>query len=420
MIALAVGPRVPDKDQRAHCVVNVHLRGPFGLSLNCDSPEFMRLALAPQHLFDPQNERQSRPGLIAAAALLVIPLMPLSSAAQWFSAASQREDIDPQRVENALAAYPPAFVAYVLLNIAVLLAAFYFFERAAVPDSLRDAYAGLVVLATGLLLIGNGVVKVFAWSPHTQMFNILVPVLGVYLALRAGASQPSRSFVIWMALATGFGITAYALFVVLVPCFVLPLVWRCLRDPRERARKRLVDAVIFCTLAAAPFTLWYVLVLVKTGSFYQHEIAQGQLTWMGDAYAADGVGGVIGGLLLNLTTLGRMALVQALALGATAAWVLAYAACRGGLSELAARSAAPLAAGVLVTVLIAGFYASTGLMAPRLAYALLPSLLVVTAVAAVAVATRLAPSDRRVFVSGCFAIAAVQIGMMIHEYPPLW
>ena len=47
MFALLIGPRLPDDQQATQCVVNVHLPGPFGIGLNCDSPEFMRLAHEP-------------------------------------------------------------------------------------------------------------------------------------------------------------------------------------------------------------------------------------------------------------------------------------------------------------------------------------------------------------------------------------
>ena len=71
MLSLLVGPRVPDDEQRTHCVDNIKIGGPFGISLNCDSSEFMLLANNPELLLEKDNIRQSRPGLIYVAALLV-------------------------------------------------------------------------------------------------------------------------------------------------------------------------------------------------------------------------------------------------------------------------------------------------------------------------------------------------------------
>jgi hypothetical protein len=74
MGALLIGPRVADQDQQSSCVGNIALLGPFGFSLNCDSPQFMALARDPSALLEPKNARQARPGLILAAALIQAPL----------------------------------------------------------------------------------------------------------------------------------------------------------------------------------------------------------------------------------------------------------------------------------------------------------------------------------------------------------
>src|SRR5664280_1010913 len=103
MFALLIGPRLPDDQQATQCVVNVHLPGPFGIGLNCDSPEFMRLAHEPSALLEPFNTRQSRPGLIGAAATLAWALSPLTSLADKLGITASRPDIDPQRIANALA-----------------------------------------------------------------------------------------------------------------------------------------------------------------------------------------------------------------------------------------------------------------------------------------------------------------------------
>jgi len=419
MLALLIGPRIPDAEQTANFVYNVHLPGPFGLSLNSDSREFLQLASEPAHLFDPGNVRQSRPGLIFAAAILSWPLLPLSPAARWFGVTAQHTDIDPERISSVLASYPPAFVAYVLLNVAILMAAFYYYRRVVEPGGARSLEVAIIMVSVGLLLIANDVVKVFLWSPHTQMFNILVPILGVYIALRAGASDPPpRRFAIGMGLATGLGVTAYAFFAVLVPCFVVPSMLRCIVGPRARVRARLIDAVLFSVLAAVPFVAWYVLVRTITGSFYQVEIAT-QVVWMEQAYSERGIAGVITGILGNLGTLGAMAAEQSLALCATIILITLVAAFHAG-SRSALRGLPPvLAAAVFVSVLVAGFYASVGNMSLRLAYPILPPLIVATGFAANAIAETLAPTWKRILAFGCLAITIVQIVAMILKFPPL-
>ena len=45
-----IGPRVPAERQLGACVTNINLPGPFGIGLNCDSPELMWLAREPSGL----------------------------------------------------------------------------------------------------------------------------------------------------------------------------------------------------------------------------------------------------------------------------------------------------------------------------------------------------------------------------------
>src|SRR5262249_13048749 len=98
-----IGPPIPDDQQTAKCVINVRLRGPFGLSLNCDSPEFLRLATNPTGLLEWHNVRQARPGLIFAAAVVALPLAPLRTVAAhlWVQAGSRR--VGPPQAPSWLA-----------------------------------------------------------------------------------------------------------------------------------------------------------------------------------------------------------------------------------------------------------------------------------------------------------------------------
>jgi len=187
MFALLIGPRVPDDQQAKHCVVNIHLPGPFGIGLNCDSPEFMRLASEPSALLEPRNTRQSRPGMIAAAATVAWALSPLTTLADKLGVRAGRADIDPQRISTALARDIPAFFAYIILNVLLVLMTFYFFRLICAPWLDNSALAIVVLTSVGFLLVTNDVVKAFVWTPHTQMFNLLVPVFALYASMCANA-----------------------------------------------------------------------------------------------------------------------------------------------------------------------------------------------------------------------------------------
>lgn len=221
MTGFLIGPRVPAKDQEDNCVANVNLPGPFGFGLNCDSPELIWLAREPSGLLTKNSYRQSRPGLIIAAAILQVPL----SLVVPFGAPPQKIGWgDVEGINKLFKNNLPTYLAYVLLNIGILIASFFILRRVMEREHDRRAIhsaSALLIVSTGLLLVANDVTKAFVWSPHMQMFNILVPVLCFYVTLRllrGGLSD--RSFVLGIGLKVGLGLTAYAFFVVVTACAI--------------------------------------------------------------------------------------------------------------------------------------------------------------------------------------------------------
>jgi hypothetical protein len=418
LLALLVGPRIADSEQTANCVVNVRLPGPFGISLNCDSPEYLRLATEPSALFEPKNTRQSRPGLILVAALVALPLQPLSGLAERLGLAASRSNIDPQRITNALASFPPAFAAYMLLNVTILLLAFLCFRHISGCPRRLDFATGLIVVSIGLLLVSNRVLKEFAWSPSTQMFNILVPLVAIYVALRTWSPEPPpRMFVVAAGLITGFGMTAYAVFVILIPCFVLPMLIRSLLWHRGQMRVRLTEAVLFTVLSLAPFAIWYFLVRSVTGDFYHHDI-KGKALWIGQVLSQEGVIATARRMIEHMRLLAGLAAWQSIGVAAALVWVLAVTVER--LRSLAVlRPALPvIVIAIMVGALHLGFYASFGHLASRLAYSVVPPIIAITGTLACLAAPQLSPYARRVLALGLVLIAIVQIVAMIMAKPP--
>src|SRR5262249_55062909 len=133
---------------------------------------------------------------------------------------AKRSDIDPSRIGNALAEQFPGYAAYAILNFLILCATFYCLLQIVQNDANDRASALHIVLASlGLLVVANDVTKAFFWSPHTQMFNVFIPVFGLYMFSRAldGALDDSR-FAIATGLTTGLGLSAYLTFIVVILC----------------------------------------------------------------------------------------------------------------------------------------------------------------------------------------------------------
>ena len=415
MLGLFVGPRIADDQQVKHCVVNVHLPGPFGISLNCDSPEFMRLAQHPDALLEPLNTRQSRPGLIAAAALLSWALSPLQSLADTLGIRARRHDIAPQRIANALAEDIPAYVAYIILNFATILAAFYLLRRICAPWS-DDGTAALVILtAVGFLLTTNDVVKTFMWSPHTELFNILVPVFALYASMRANAGALlEHRFAIWIGIITGLGGTAYPLFVIVLPCVaVCGLLFAATDGTRKTWIGSAVNFILLSVLSLAPEALWAGFVLLKTGAFYQHEMVRyNEVTWMLDAWHRSA--GTLAAIWWDkFEHLLQFAALQAIPLLTVLLVVAALTIKKRSADHDASRSLWSLVlTALLVDAVTAVFYTCVGLIVPRLAYALIPALIVVAAATALLVAMH----DRRrrkILAYCCVGVALIAVSATV-------
>ena len=393
----------------------------------------MWLARDPSGLLFHPNSRQSRPGLILLASLIQAPLS-LIVTPDGPPVPVYQGLYNPLAVARSFTRDQPAYLAYILLNIVILLASFHalraVFERH-VP--IRNGATMVIVVATGLLLIANDVTKAFFWSPHTQMFNILVPVLAVYATQRVIAEQRiARGFALGMGALVGLGMTAYPFFVVIVACMLLPAIVYLVRaasatarngdlrrdlkhEPKHDLGRDLASLAILLTLSAVPSALWYFAVQMTTGRFFSAELDLRPVVWMKDALE-QGVGTLLAQWFDYLHQFLVLAAPQAFALAAIVVLLIATVVgvvmrCRVAPMNLW-NAIAMIGIGLYVSCAVLGFYTCVGWVADRLAYPAIPPLLVAAGVVAVLIAQRLPASSRTVF-AGVYLLVAV--GQMIYE-----
>lgn len=412
MLGLLIGPRVADKDQIEYCVVNVDLPGPFGISLNCDSPEFMRLANTPSALLEPNNTRTSRPTMILAASGLAAVIAPLVPSPGMVGVAASRKDIDPSRAASAMRTMGPAYVAYLILNVAILCGAFLVMRHmmvgAAGPVArpFADANLAMVVTGFGLLLISNDVVKAFVWSPHTQLFNVLVPVLCIWALWMSWQSRlVERWYAVPMALGIGFGVAAYATFFVCLACMLAPWVVRqWLTGFPYGAGRIVLRTTVVAAATLLPYLAWYLFVKGTTGSFYVHEAKFNQVIWIADAWRS-GPTTVVLAWFSNMLALASMALPQLASTAVAMAWTI-FMLGRGKYgvlpSWLASRQG--IVSCAVVAALFVAFYATVGFIRPRLAFGIVPPFVVATGIFAVAAIRKISVQDGRTLGMGYVAI----------------
>jgi hypothetical protein len=425
MAGFLVGPRVPDDQQEVHCVVNVRVAGPWGVSLNCDSSYYMSLARDPSMLLAPRSVRQNRPGMVLAAATLAMPLSLLSDLAvlpRTLGVTVGRADMDPQRVNQALSHHFPQYAAYIALNVMLLLLSFHCFRRVCGRDGVgSDTATTMVVVSVGVLLVANDVTKAFVWSPHNQMLNIFVPVAAVAATLRSwSGGLLNRRFAAGAGLLSGFGYTAYQLFAIIPVCVIIAGLLHAGRPQCSDARSRAgINIALLLGLGVAPFALWYLFVRMATGEFYDHELSSGLGVWMINAWAHGGVAALLGGWAQHGAAMVKLAAWQAIPIGAVMAVLLMAAITQREIVCAALGPLVPVAmAGLFVSAVVVAFYASAGYTPARLAFAAIPPLIVVAGAIAVAVVQRLEAIHRRMLACGCAMIAALQVIYVIVKDGP--
>jgi hypothetical protein len=419
MTGFLIGPRLPAEYQEPACVGNVHLPGPFGFELNCDSPEFMWLARQPSGLLAKNSPRQARPGLIIAAAILQAPL----SLVVGYGGPPQPIGPGTHDTAGIISAFEnnlPAYLAYVLLNVGILLASFFVLRRVIEREDDRrsiDRASSLTVLSTGFLLVANDVTKAFVWSPHTQLFNIFVPVLALYVTLkllRGGLFD--RYFVLGSGLVVGLGMITYPLFIVVTACAIPPAIMATIKE-RTRRGRAIAHLAALIALSAVPSLLWYAYVRTTTGAFFQFEMAQGEVVWMTKALAT-GIEPFLGQWFGNLWRLLGFTTPQAIPLAALIAWLAIFAQRHRAALRGANEIWAILAAALYVSITVLCFYTCVGWIVDRLAYPPIPPLIAAAGAVALVFSRQLPAAQRRELAAGFVIIALAQMVFVIFKDGP--
>jgi hypothetical protein len=262
-LLLMSGPMPPPGED--HCVFVVDLGARFHHYLNCDAPEFLALARDPHLVLGPNPIRQSRPLSITVPHLLAAGLR----AAGWFT------DSDPYLP------LAPEYLSYAAINLATLFAALVAYTRVVE----RVGGAPGVELVFGAVILGvNELTKPFLLNPHTQMFNVFVPLLSVLLTMRLSdrgkALSPMAAAVIGLLLGVGtlwygsFAVAALCASVVQLAIFRAPMV-----------------AIILGMATLVPYASWAGYVILAVGTFYNHEATSfRQFVWIADCARAGAEG----------------------------------------------------------------------------------------------------------------------------------
>ena len=153
---------------------------PFGglsVLINCDSAVFMKDADSPTRLFDGTSDYQDRP----AHAFLISTILKLYR----FLNLPDKE-FNVTGLSGSQYSYSAiSYILFVGFNLLVLTLAIYLitsmFNRIKLRETASSKNLTLVTLLAVGILSANELTKTFFWTPHSQMFNLLLPAAACYL-----------------------------------------------------------------------------------------------------------------------------------------------------------------------------------------------------------------------------------------------
>lgn len=147
----------------------------FNVHIDCDAQYFLLDSQNPMRIINDQSPIQDRPlhafivyVITKFLELFGIPASPISYSG---------EDGIPQTY-NLL-----NYGVYILLNLVILFISVQLVLKVLLPKrTTQEVYLKVVALTALLLVVQNAILREFFWTPHSQLFNILIPCLIFYLA----------------------------------------------------------------------------------------------------------------------------------------------------------------------------------------------------------------------------------------------
>jgi hypothetical protein len=332
------------------CATPIRLGDSRAYPLNCDSALYMELAHHPSLILQPDSLRQSRPGYIALSALMTRVFGPAAHALGLDQAYGQSDT---------------AYIPLVLINLIVLVTAVIIMTRLLS----RLGTPTLVTAALCLLLIVNDVTKAFFWTPHQQIFNILVPVATIAITRWVLQARPSWLAVAVLGLALGLAALIYANVLITLGVVGLVLLARGWRGP--------VLAIVLCLSFVIPNAAWIAYCKVVVGSYFDKDVSRWhEFVWLPQA-ASQGLHSLEMWVSSNLVTTGREFGSQAgyLLLVLAVLAVVAIVA-RAALGPVTDEQRHILISTVLTAVFAIIFCFGLGIIATRIMYQVVPPILV--------------------------------------------
>ena len=250
---------------RAFCNYYITKFRIFNVHIDCDSQYFLLDSQNPMRLFDNQTPLQDRPlhmffVFIISKVFGFVGIPPGSTTYLG-------EDSIPQTY-NIL-----NYGIFIAINAAILIAAILIALRVMLKlNSTPGRYFKASIFLAIILITQNPVNREYFWTPHSQIFNLLIPTILFYLVQRDFLLNKRRFFIILILIS--FSLLVYPTFIILLPIFFL-ITWKSLG--------KLYAILIVVSLI--PKLLWPIIINVLGGQYLdQPLVGHRRFIWILDSF----------------------------------------------------------------------------------------------------------------------------------------
>ncbi len=253
-----------------------------------DTYQFIWLASEPTQLLEKNNYRQSRPLFVMAGRFVGLGVYylsyPFHSNIEGFL--KSKTSFLPTYYEfdtTSGTRYFCFYIGFLIINVIVLLCCLILFEKIITALTGEWKNGTLVFSLILAVLLSHPATKVFVWSVHQQLFNILTPLLSLYIGIlilkkKAG---PKKLFLISFGL--GLLLLFYGSFLQSLPVLVGSYLYLEKKNRTNLGYIPLLNSLLFIGLFFLPAIVWILYLKSINITIYNPELAvYRQLIWIVD------------------------------------------------------------------------------------------------------------------------------------------
>ena len=250
---------------RAFCNYYITKFRIFNVHIDCDSQYFLLDSQNPLRLFRDQTPLQDRPlhTFIVFIISKVFGFIGIPPGATTYLG----EDSIPQtyNIMN--------YGIFIAINAAILTATILIVLRVMLKsDAIRGQFFKVSILLAILLITQNPITREYFWTPHSQIFNLLIPAILFYFVQKDFKLNTRRFYIIFFIVS--LSLLAYPTFIILLPVFFL-ITWKSLG--------KLYALLILASLI--PKFLWPIILNALGGQYVDWPVVgHRRFIWVLDSY----------------------------------------------------------------------------------------------------------------------------------------